>query len=100
MPVNMKALRKYARVKKPQPAPAPEPVVEAPAPAPAPKPAVEAPAPAPEPVVEAPAPVEEAPAPEWSMNNTKSELIAAAEEAGVDYKSTWNKADILAALQA
>lgn len=80
MPVNMKALRKYARTKKPQPAPAPEPVVEAPAPA--------------------PAPVEEAPVSEWSMSNTKSELIAAAEEADVDYKSTWNKADILAALQA
>ena len=87
MPVNMKALRKYARVKPkaaPAPAPAPAPKIEA-----APAPEVEA-APAPE--------VEAAPAPEWSMENSKAELVAAAEAAGVEFKSTWKKADILAAL--
>jgi len=101
MPVNMKALRKHARSKKAVAVPTP--VAPEPAAAPAPEPA---PAPAPEPVVEedpAPAPepvVEEDPAPEaeWSLMNTKAELIAAAEAAGVEFKSTWKKAEILAAL--
>ena len=95
MPVNMKALRKYARSGKtfnPPPvaeAPEPEVVVE---PEPAPEPAPE---PEPEVVVE---PEPEIESPKWSMDNTKSELVAAAEEAGIEVKSTWNKADILDAL--
>ena len=90
MPVNMKALRKNVNRLKTKPAAAPAPV---PAPAPAPEPVVEAaPAPAPEPVAEAEA--------EWSMDNTKAELVAAAEAAGIEIKSGWTKADILAALEA
>jgi hypothetical protein len=54
---------------------------------------VEAPAPEPEP---APEPVVKSP--KWSMDNTKSELVAAAEDAGIEVKSTWNKSDILDAL--
>ncbi len=84
MPVNMKSLRKYARVK-PKAAPAPE------AKAPEAK-APEAKAP------EAKAP--EAKAPEWSMDNSKAELILAAKSAGIEFKATWKKADILAALSA
>lgn len=61
---------------------------EAPVVAPAPEPA---PAPAPEPAPEA--------APEkLSMMNTKAELTAAAEAAGVDVQSGWTKAQILAAM--
>ena len=88
MPVNMKAIRKMARVK-PQPAPVAKP-------APAPEPPKAAPAPAPV-VEETPEP---APVVEWSMANTKAELIAGAEAAGVEFKSTWTKSDILAALTA
>ncbi len=86
MPVNMLPLLKYARVKKTAPAPAP--VEEAPV--------EEAP------VEEAPveeAPVEEAPVPEWSMSNSKAELTAAAEAAGIEVRSNWTKAEILAALE-
>jgi outer membrane biosynthesis protein TonB len=90
MPVNMKAIRKMARVK-PKPAPTPEPPKAAPAPKASPKPA-------PAPVVEETP--EPAPVVEWSMANTKAELIAGAEAAGVEFKSTWTKADILAALTA
>ena len=92
MPVNMLPLLKYARVKKTAPAPAPveeAPVEEAPV--------EEAP------VEEAPveeAPVEEAPVPEWSMSNSKAELTAAAEAAGIEVRSNWTKAEILAALEA
>ena len=89
MPVNMKALRKHARSKKAVAVPTP--VAPEPAAAPAPEPA---PAPAPEPVVEE----DPAPEAEWSLMNTKAELIAAAEAAGVEFKSTWKKAEILAAL--
>lgn len=103
MPVNMKNIMRYARVK---PVPAPVPAPEA---APVPAPEVEAaPVEAPEveaPEVEAvPAEVEAAPAeveaPEWSMVNTKAELTAAAEAAGIDVRSNWKKAEILAALMA
>lgn len=94
MPVNMKALRKSVNRRKPVAAAAPV-KVAAPEPAPAPAPAPEpAPAPAPEPVVEA------APEPELSMDNTKAELVAAAEAAGIEIKGGWTKADILAALEA
>ena len=86
MPVNMKALRKSVNRRKPVAAAAP---VKVAAPEPAP-----APAPAPEPVVEA------APEPELSMDNTKAELVAAAEAAGIEIKGGWTKADILAALEA
>ena len=79
MPVNMKAIRKMARVKKSQPAPTPKPPKASPAPAPV---------------------VEEAPVVEWSLENTKAELVAAAEAAGIEFKPTWKKADILAALTA
>tara|TARA_B100001094_G_scaffold313478_1_gene351312 strand:+ start:2282 stop:2533 length:252 start_codon:yes stop_codon:yes gene_type:complete len=82
----MLPLLKYARVKKTAPAPAP--VEEAPV--------EEAP------VEEAPveeAPVEEAPVPEWSMSNSKAELTAAAEAAGIEVRSNWTKAEILAALE-
>jgi hypothetical protein len=91
MPVNMKNILRYARVKKATPTPAPEPVEMAPVP---------------EPVEMAPvetAPVEMAPvetAPEWSMVNTKAELAAAAEAAGIDARANWKKSEILAALLA
>lgn len=62
-------------------------------------------APQPEPeIIEAPAPEPEiiepveAPEAEWSMANTKSELLAAAEDAGIEVRSNWNKAQILSAL--
>ena len=84
MPVNMKALRKSVNRRKPV-------AVAAPVKVAAPEPA---PAPAPEPVVEA------APEPELSMDNTKAELVAAAEAAGIEIKGGWTKADILAALEA
>ena len=69
-------------------APAPEP---APASAPAPEPA---PAPAPEP---APEPEEEV---SWSMDNTKAELVAAAESMGIEVKSGMTKSDILAEINS
>ena len=72
-----------------KPVPAPEPEA-APAPAPAPEPAVEAaPAPAPEPEAE-----------KLTMANTKAQLIAAAEDAGVELQGGWTKAQILDALYA
>jgi hypothetical protein len=100
--MDLKRLRRLERLKKqaakakaPVVAAAPEPVIEA---APEPEPAV-----IPEPVEE-PEPVavaeEEESAPEWSMANTKSALIEAAEEAGVEIKSNWTKAQILEALNA
>lgn len=100
--MDLKRLRRLERLKK-QAAKAPEPVV-----ATAPEPVIEA-APEPEPAVipepvEEPEPVavaeEEESAPEWSMANTKSALIEAAEEAGVEIKSNWTKAQILEALNA
>jgi uncharacterized protein involved in high-affinity Fe2+ transport len=96
MPVNMKNILRYARVKKATPTPVPEPVEMAPVPEP-----VEM-----APVEMAPvemAPVEMAPvemAPEWSMVNTKAELAAAAEAAGIDARANWKKSEILAALLA
>lgn len=106
--MDLKRLRRLERLKKqaakaPEPvvATAPEPVIEA---APEPEPTViPEPAVIPEPVEE-PEPVavaeEEESAPEWSMANTKSALIEAAEEAGVEIKSNWTKAQILEALNA
>lgn len=68
-----------------KPLPAPEPEA-----APAPEPAVEAaPAPAPEPEAE-----------KLTMANTKAQLIAAAEDAGVELQGGWTKAQILDALYA
>lgn len=59
---------------------------------------IEAPAPEPvEPETVEPEAVE-APEVEWSMANTKSELLAAAEDAGIEVRSNWNKAQILSAL--
>ena len=71
-------------------APAPEPA-PTPAPAPAPEPA---PAPAPEPT---PEPEEEV---SWSMDNTKAELVAAAESMGIEVKSGMTKSDILAEINS
>ena len=100
--MDLKRLRRLERLKKqaakapaPVVATAPEPVIEA---APEPEPAViPEPVEEPEPVAEA---EEEESAPEWSMANTKSALIEAAEEAGVEIKSNWTKAQILEALNA
>jgi|APSaa5957512576_1039674.scaffolds.fasta_scaffold186247_2 hypothetical protein len=73
----------------PEVAPAPEPV------APAPEPVAVAVAPAPEPE---PEPVAVAPEPAWSMDNTKAELVAAAEAADIEVQSGWTKSQILEAL--
>ena len=40
------------------------------------------------------------PAPNWSMDNTKAELKAAAESMGISVPSSWSKATILAAINA
>ena len=101
--MDLKRLRRLERLKKqaakaPVVAAAPEPVIEA---VPEPEPAViPEPVEEPEPVAVAEEPEEEESAPEWSMANTKSALIAAAEEAGVEIKSNWTKAQILEALNA
>ena len=55
-------------------------------------------APAPEPVAPAPEPVAVAPEPAWSMDNTKAELVAAAEAADIEVQSGWTKSQILEAL--
>lgn len=70
---------------------APEPKVEPAKPAPKAEPVVE-----PEPVVEESEPLP----PPMSMDNTKSELLSAAGELGLDVDSTMKKADILAAILA
>ena len=55
-------------------------------------------APAPEPVAPAPEPVAVAPEPTWSMDNTKAELVAAAEASDIEVQSGWTKSQILEAL--
>jgi hypothetical protein len=52
---------------------------------------------APAPAAPAPAPAEP-PAEELTMANTKAELTAAAEAAGITVEGSWTKAQILAAL--
>jgi hypothetical protein len=89
---SMQALAPIEDAPSTAPAPAPEP---APAPIEEPEPIEEAPAPEPEPIEE-PEPAEEAP--EYSMINTKAELVQAAKDAGVEIKSTSTKAEILQAL--
>lgn len=72
------------------------PVMHKPVPAPAPEPEV-----VPEPVVEAaPAPEPEPEAERLTMANTKAQLVAAAEAAGVELQGGWTKAQILDALYA
>ena len=68
--------------------------------------ASEAPKASPAPVAVAAAPAEPSSGsslasrdPEWSMTNTKAELTAAAEAAGVEVEGSWTKAQILGALQ-
>lgn len=76
------------------------PVMHKPVPAPEPE-AAPAPAPAPEPVVEAaPAPAPEPEAEKLTMANTKAQLVAAADAAGVELQGGWTKAQILDALYA
>jgi len=91
MPHNFQALRKKLAFRHHPAASAPD-VEPAPVVEPEPEPVVEpvVVAPEPEPVVE----------PEWSMDNTKAELFAAADAAGITSQSGWTKADYLAALQA
>ena len=60
---------------------------------------VPTPAPAPAPVAEA-APAPEPEAEKLTMANTKAQLIAAAEDAGVELQGGWTKAQILDALYA
>lgn len=45
-----------------------------------------------------PADLADEPAPSYSMSNTKAELLAAAEEAGVEADESMTKAEILEAL--
>lgn len=66
-------------------------------------PVMHKPAPAPAPVAEAapaPAPAPEPEAEKLTMANTKAQLIAAAEDAGVELQGGWTKAQILDALYA
>jgi outer membrane biosynthesis protein TonB len=106
--MDLKRLRRLERLRRqaalptravtqPEPEIAPEPEPEiAPEPEPEPEPDPE-PEPEPEPDPEP----EIAPEPAaWSMANTKTELIAAAEAAEVTLKTNWTKAQILEALNA
>ena len=83
--INLKTLQRGVR----------RPPTGGPALAPAPKKAAPVAAPAP-----APAPEPEPEAEKLTMANTKAELVAAAEAAGVELQGGWTKAQILEALYA